>query len=243
MGDSGGSCPPPVVCPHTKEQFGSNESGSIFPTEAVLGGTLGGLSIIALALIIYASFKHWNSARRRRPSVYRKGNGGQCHRKGTLFGDPLFAYDVNGLPKSFNSYSHMQPDMYIAGPYVSPRRQISQRQALAAMLFPRDDSSESEFCPRGVAREHGGGAGERGGAGAGFDDSHYAPSIIAGSFVYHPPHNLPPHLARTAHAPATSLQQDLSYDSFKNDHLYDSSTRGMTSSTLNNHHQPPDFYL
>ena len=128
--------------------------------------------------------------------------------------------------------------VYIARPYVSARRQISQRQALAAMLDPRDDSSEREFCPRGGA---GGGAGAA-------DDSHYEPSIIAGSFVYHPPTNLPPHLTRTPHThlPASTqhdLQHDLSYDSFKNDHLYDSTTRGMASSTLNNHHQPPDFYL
>jgi hypothetical protein len=121
---------------------------------------------------------------------------------------------------------------------------MMQRQALAAMLYPRDDSSESEFCPRGGDRDLMGGVSERGGA----DDSHYAPSIIAGSFVYHPTTNLPPHLARAGHGPGVGMgamhqQQDLSYDSFKNDHLYDSSTRGMTSSTLNNHHQPPDFYL
>ncbi|KAK7102558.1 uncharacterized protein [Littorina saxatilis] len=232
------ACPPPVACSHSGQQFGTTTKSNTFPTEAVLGGTLGGLSVIALALIIYASFKHWNRTRRRHHSHYRRSQA--AHRKKntlTLFGDPpLFTYDITGLPKPLHSYAHMQPDVYIARPYMSPRRQMNQRHALAAMLDPRDDSSEREFCPRG-----GGGAG-------GADDSHYEPSIIAGSFVYHPPSNLPPHLTRTPHThlPAPSpheMHPDLSYDSFKNDHLYDSNTRGMTSSTLNNHHHPPDFYL
>nr|KAG5708832.1 hypothetical protein BaRGS_031986 [Batillaria attramentaria] len=139
-------------------------------------------------------------------------------------------------------YLRMTSRVYIARPYVSARRAASQRQALVAMLDPRDDSSEREFCPRGGT-----------GGGGGGDDSHYEPSIIAGSFVYHPPTNLPPHLSgRGSHPlphthltgqPQHDAHHDLSYDSFKNDHLYDSTTRGMASSTLNNHHQPPDFYL
>lgn len=115
--------------------------------------------------------------------------------------------------------------MYIARPCVPARRVVGERQSLAAVLDSRDaDSSDREFCPRGG------------------DDSRYEPSIIAGSFVYHPPSNLPPHLTRGTH-PQYDTHHDLSYDSFKNDHLYDSGSRGVASSTLNNHHQPPDFYL
>ncbi|XP_025108506.1 uncharacterized protein LOC112572819 [Pomacea canaliculata] len=220
------SCRPPVACPHVAPEQDSSHAGRVFPTEAVLGGTLGGLSLLSIALLLFAAFRHWHRTRRLHRPHHRRD---QCRRKRKMthvLSDPLFAYDVRGTLKPYPAYTHMPPDVYIARPHVQTSRRLA--------LDPRDEGSETDFWQRGAV-----------------DDSRYEPSIIAGSFVYHPPSSLPPHLTphltRTPHllAPpqAAEVRHDLSYDSFKNDHLCDSAARGVASSTLNNQHQPPDFYL
>ncbi|XP_048257659.1 uncharacterized protein LOC124146514 isoform X1 [Haliotis rufescens] len=181
---------------------------SPFPTEIVIGGTLGTLSLIAIVFIIIAAVRKWQIKRRQR---FRHPHHRPIKKTRLVpwFGEPVLAYDISVRDKVYRAYDNYATDVYYPAAHSTPRAM--------RMHGYHDNSSDNALCTLG-------------------EDSHYEPSIIAGSFVYHPPSNLPPHLV-------PDYNQNLSYDSFKNEHLYENNTRGVVSSTLNNHHQPPDFYL
>ncbi|KAK6176554.1 hypothetical protein SNE40_014816 [Patella caerulea] len=199
-------CPPPVVCPNNEP---SSHTDGKFPTELIIGATLGILSFFSIIIIVFAGVRKCQSNKR-----YPKNHMRHIAKRRLVpvFSDPVLAYDFGVYEKAYRVFENLS-DAYPSSSHSSHHRHPH-------LPYFNDQSSDNGLFSVEIE-----------------DESRYEPSIIAGSFVYHHPNNLPPHLA------GDYPQNNVSYDSFKNDHLFETSGRGIITSTLNNNHQPPDMYL
>ncbi|ESO83633.1 hypothetical protein LOTGIDRAFT_236482 [Lottia gigantea] len=202
-------CPPPVVCPNNNTPSLTAENK--FPTDLIIGATLGILSFFSILLIVFAGVRKCHSTKREK---YPKNHLRHLAKRRLVpvFNDPVLAYDFGVYEKAYRVFENLS-DAYQSS------SQSSRRPTQPHLPYYNDQSSDNGLFSIDVE-----------------DESRYEPSIIAGSFVYHTPNNLPPHLA------ADYPQDNVSYDSFKNDHLFDSSGRGVITSTLNNNRQTPNLF-
>ncbi|XP_036356713.1 uncharacterized protein LOC118762384 [Octopus sinensis] len=207
-------CETPVRCPNLSWSNNLIQAENSFPTDYVVGGVLGSLALVTLSILIVACIKKWQIRKKSRRRIQLRKNL-RSRRMVPVFDSSDYFHD-----KMAQMYERISSSHNISRPYYPPmfRPMAMRPQYVQPYRYPHPfgnfDSFGSSDPALYIPNVH--------------SEQSDEPSIITGSFIYHSPNNLPPHFISNPNY----NDPDLTYDSFKNDHFFASSSLGVMNNTL-----------